>query len=298
VLHGGDRKTAIASDGVDTADYSIGDRQLAPSHGVTVNISASAATGADKMDGLTPIVVTDDGYGGRDRLFSIEKIKLSSHDDTVRVASDSADLLKTLKEIDGGGQDSAAGDVIDASAYGKAFKLNKGKLEGFDVEFKNFETLKDGAGSTKIEIHGANSTGRTIARLDAGGGDDIVSLDTVGAVIDLGAGNDKLTSAGRSSTVYTGTGNDLIEISHNGQMLVADASATDHFTSYGACITIFPTIPTHTAVTANGTEEITRASSLSWTPQRNVDPNATTCVAVEIDDCCDTYALRHRAVIN
>ena len=77
VLHGGDRKTAIASDGVDTADYSIGDRQLAPSHGVTVNISAGAATGADKMDGLTPIVVSDDGYGDRDRLFSIENIKLT-----------------------------------------------------------------------------------------------------------------------------------------------------------------------------------------------------------------------------
>jgi hypothetical protein len=180
--------------------------------------------------------VTDDGYGGRDRIFSIEKIKLSGHDDTVKVGSDSADLLKTLKEIDGGGQDSAAGDVIDAAGYGKAFKLNKEKLEGFDVEFKNFGNFEGCSGATKIEIHGANSTGHTIIRLDAGGGDDIVSLDTAGAVIDLGAGNDKLTSAGWSSIVYTGTGNDLIEISHNGQMLVADASVTDHFTSYGAVL--------------------------------------------------------------
>src|SRR3954468_19672100 len=33
--------------------------------------------------------------------FSIEKIKLSGHGDTVKVGSDSADLLKTLKEIGG-----------------------------------------------------------------------------------------------------------------------------------------------------------------------------------------------------
>jgi Ca2+-binding RTX toxin-like protein len=115
VIHGGDRKTPIASDGIDTADYSIGDRQLAPTHGVTVNIDKAAVSEADKMDGLTPIVVSDDGYGGRDRLFSIEKIKLSGNADVVRVGADSDDLLRTLQEIDGGGQSGTQGDTLDFS---------------------------------------------------------------------------------------------------------------------------------------------------------------------------------------
>ena len=96
----------MEADGADTADYSIGDLQLSPTHGVTVEISSTAASGADTIDGVTPIIVSDDGYGYRDRLFSIEKIKLTDHADTVLVGPDSDVLLKSLQEIDAGGNGS------------------------------------------------------------------------------------------------------------------------------------------------------------------------------------------------
>jgi Ca2+-binding RTX toxin-like protein len=73
VIHGGLLKTDVARDGEDTADYSIGDNRAAPSHGITINVDRAAVSTSDMIDGLTPIIVSDDGYGGRDRLFSIEK---------------------------------------------------------------------------------------------------------------------------------------------------------------------------------------------------------------------------------
>ncbi|BAM90337.1 putative calcium binding hemolysin protein [Bradyrhizobium oligotrophicum S58] len=56
-------------------------------------------------------------------------------------------------------------------------------------------------------------------------------------MIDLGDGDDTLKSNGKGTIVKTGRGNDKIEISHNGQLLVEDASTDDRMTSYRHVLT-------------------------------------------------------------
>jgi hemolysin type calcium-binding protein len=114
LLHGGDRKTAVGSDGVDTADYTVGDNAAAISNGIVVKIdSASAAT--DAIDGKKYITVTNDGYGGTDRLLSIEKIKGTDNSDRVNVDNSDIsayELTNGKLEIDGAG---GADDRLDFS---------------------------------------------------------------------------------------------------------------------------------------------------------------------------------------
>jgi Ca2+-binding RTX toxin-like protein len=209
VLHGGDRKTAIEDDGVDTADYSVGDRQLGPSHGVTVNIDKAAVSAADKMDGLTPILVSDDGYGGRDRLFSIEKIKLSDNEDVVRVGADSGDLLKPLQEVDGG----AGRNTLDLRPISSGITFENNKIKGYDTQFKNFNVLSLGDGS------------------------NIIGSSVAGLRINLGTGNNTVKATGPGTIVKSGGGANKVEASHNGQLLFENASTADRMTYYGSTLT-------------------------------------------------------------
>jgi Ca2+-binding RTX toxin-like protein len=151
-----------------------------------------------------------------------------------------------MREIDGGGQDGGDGDVIDISQYGRLFKLVNGKLQGSsDLVFKNFETLKGGAGADKIKIQGGNVSSQFAAlsgegdqgikKIDAGGGDDIVSSDVQLAQIDLGSGNDWLVHAGQGTVVYGGSGNDHFELSNN--VLIADAEEFDEIDYNGNQLT-------------------------------------------------------------
>lgn len=192
VIHGGDRKTVVAADGIDTADYSIGDMQVAPSHGITVNFDRSAISDSDKMDGLTPIIVSDDGYGGRDRLFSIEKIKLSDHADTVRVAKDSVDLLSSLKEIDAGGNPCKVPDVLDFSQLTTGVTLTKGRLAG--TEFKNFEKIIGTAQADTIDFSSTKIEGCSDTKLE----------------IYAGAGNDRLSGGADKDYLVGGEGKDTV----------------------------------------------------------------------------------------
>jgi len=75
LIHGGDRSTAIAADGFDTVDYRRSERGVSP-HGVVLSIGVS--DDLPRIDGFKPIVVDDDGFGGTDRLVSIERIILPS----------------------------------------------------------------------------------------------------------------------------------------------------------------------------------------------------------------------------
>ena len=201
VMDGGDRKTSVAADGTDTADYSIGDRHLSPTHGVTVDIDSTSASGAaDTLDGITPILVSDDGYGGRDRLFSIEKIVLTDHADTVLIGPGSDVLLKPLQEIDAGGNASDERDIIDFSASDSAVTITDNRLIGTDINIllKNFE-----------EVIGSNSndtfdfTGHSIIKVDGGAGDDVITAGDVYATLLGGEGNDTLV-AGRAGSVLDG----------------------------------------------------------------------------------------------
>ncbi|MDX6584537.1 MAG: hypothetical protein QOI10_3721, partial [Solirubrobacterales bacterium] len=141
LIHGGLQKTAISADGTDTADYSS-----AP-NAIHVNIDSNAATSSEKMDGLTPIIVSDDGYGGRDRLFSIEKIKLGEKNDIVTIGATFGDLLKPLQEIDSGG----GRNTLDLTQISSGITFENNKIKGYDTQFKNFNTINLGSGNNTVK---------------------------------------------------------------------------------------------------------------------------------------------------
>jgi len=76
-----------------------------------------------------------------------------------------------------------------------------------------------------------------IKQLFTGDGNDRVKVSGPGITVDLGDGDDTLVGSGPGTIVYSGNGNDRIEISHNGQLLFADASTSDRVTFYGATLT-------------------------------------------------------------
>jgi hypothetical protein len=130
---------------------------------------------ADTIDGVTPIIVSDDGYGYRDRLFSIEKIQLTDHADTVLIGPDSGVLLKSLQEIDAGGNAVDEKDILDFSTFDGALTVVHGRLTGtdIDVQLKNFEEVIgssstdtfDFTGSSVTKVEGAQETMSSLAEI-------------------------------------------------------------------------------------------------------------------------------------
>ncbi|MEA2878172.1 MAG: large repetitive protein, partial [Hyphomicrobiales bacterium] len=121
LLHGGDRTTNVAADGIDTADYTVGDNAVATTNGIVVKIDAASAA-TDLVDQKKYLTVTDDGYGNTDRLLSIEKIKGTNYSDVVNVErSDLSayELTNGTLEIDGGDApnlnpvDGSGGDALN-----------------------------------------------------------------------------------------------------------------------------------------------------------------------------------------
>ena len=167
---------------------------------MTVNIDKAAVSDADKMDGLTPILVTDDGYGGRDRLFSIEKIKLSGYDDVVRVGADSGDLLKPLQEIDGGG----GRNTLDLTTIGSSITFKNNKIIGYDTQFKGFEVLKADPGDDTIILKGSDA--QSLQEVDFGSGNNTIDSSVAGLTINLGSGNNTVKATGPGTIVKSGGG--------------------------------------------------------------------------------------------
>lgn len=60
-----------STSGVATADYSVGMNGQQRPHGVTVQIEPDLDTSSQMFFGVAPIIVSDNGYGGTDRLVSI-----------------------------------------------------------------------------------------------------------------------------------------------------------------------------------------------------------------------------------
>jgi hypothetical protein len=231
LIDGGDRITAISADGTDTADYSIGDMGNAAPNAIHVNIDSNAATSSEKMDGLTPIIVSDDGYGGRDRLFSIEKIKLGAGNDTVTIGATFGDLLKPLQEIDGGG----GRNTLDLRLIGSSITFKNNKIIGYDTQFKGFEVLKADPGDDTIILKGSDA--QSWQEVDFGPGNDTIDSSVVGLTINLGSGNNTVKATGPGTIVKSGGGANKIEASHNGQLLFQNASTADHITYYGSTLT-------------------------------------------------------------
>ncbi|RXT50587.1 calcium-binding protein [Bradyrhizobium betae] len=201
VIHGGDRTTPLVEDGSDTADYSVGDSHLPVTHGVTVEIDPSAGSSlADVIDGLTPIIVSDDGYGYRDRLFSIEKLMLTAHGDTVLIGAGSDVLLKPLQEIDAGDNGTDEADILDFSGSDGALTVADGKLTGTDISIliKNFEQV---IGSSSGDAF--NFAGTSVTKVEGGAGDDVITAGDSYAILLGGAGNDTLI-AGSAGSILDG----------------------------------------------------------------------------------------------
>ncbi|MCP3445817.1 calcium-binding protein [Bradyrhizobium sp. CCGUVB14] len=189
-----------------------------------------------------------------DVLHSIEKLDLSSDSDTVKVVS-GADLTG-LEEIDAEG---GKKDIFDAEQYDGKLELVRGHLigDGIDIMLINFEKviLPNWGGYNDLIPDGisdvATGDGNDVIRVsavsggditgsidvDAGGGSDTVSVKLPGVTVDLGAGDDTLKLSAPGTIVHTGDGNDKIEASHNGQLLIEDASSTDRITYYGSVLT-------------------------------------------------------------
>jgi len=180
VLFGGDRITPIAKDGSDTADYSVGDKGQPTDHGVTVDIDPGLVAPADKMDGLTPIIVSDDGYGDHDRLFSIENIVLTNYADTVRIGTQGLDLLSTLREIDAGDNPDDQPDVLDFSASEAGISLTGVTLDGVHTVFKNFEKVVGTSRDDKFDLSRIPAAKMEVV---GGGGMDTVTYSAGTSVI-------------------------------------------------------------------------------------------------------------------
>jgi hypothetical protein len=275
VINGGDLKTGIAFDGEDTADYSIGDMQGRSLHGVTINVDRSVVSESDKMEGLTPIIVSDDGYGGRDRLFSIEKIKLTKHQDTVTFANDSEDLLTWLKEIDAGENPEDEPDILDFSQLTTGISVKNGKLESTGTEFKNFDKILGTAKNDTLDF--SNAT----VKLEIRGG---VGTDEIKG----GAGADKLFGENDDDTIDGGGDRDEIWVASGTTPFTAGRGRT----SSGADPTFpkrrIPTRPTRSMATVETTKFTARRGMTSFMAA----PMTTSCPAMPATTSCSAAPAR------
>ncbi|MGY3448401.1 calcium-binding protein [Bradyrhizobium sp. USDA 4353] len=216
LLHGGDvGRTKIDKDGVDTADYS-GSLGLAGRGAIKVTIDPGSATGA--VDGVAPIMVTDNGFGGTDRLISIEKIKLGDKDDSVTVGPTFADALNKLQEIDGGGGQ----NTLDLRQIPKSYTFDNNKIRGFKTEFKNFNVLKADPGQVTVILHGDEAA--SWKEVDFGDGKDTLDSDVINLKVNVGSGTYRIKSLGKGSVVNNDNGG-TVTIDVSDDILINGANA-------------------------------------------------------------------------
>jgi Ca2+-binding RTX toxin-like protein len=227
----------------DTADYTKS------SDALTVTIAAANGFGNPAVAGPADHLITLKDGGSTDYLTSVENINLGTGANTVEVKP-----LASLPDPDfmtvdlGGKPDSGNTDTLDFSQYGRAVYLAPGKdgaIELFknsnytiktNYAFKNFTRLVLSSDQNNVvDLMGSGAA--DLRQLYTGDGNDDVKVAGQGMFIDLGKGDDTIKGAGGGSTIVTGDGNDLIEISHSGQLLIEDASTTDHLTNHGYVLT-------------------------------------------------------------
>jgi Ca2+-binding RTX toxin-like protein len=226
LLDGADVKNPGA-DNVDTADYSIGDHHQATPGGITAMFDFTTAT---QIDGRQVFSVTDDGYGGTDRLVSIEVVKGTAHDDTFRFKGTTANGLKLT--IDGNG--AAGHDTLDFSQSAQGYEVSidasgagsaRATSSPGNVSLLNINpSIIGSAGKDTIHVAGAGSL------VDGGAGDDLIEARSAtatslggdgsdrilvfnGATVDGGAGNDIYKIEGAPGTIKfgAGSGNEVVE---------------------------------------------------------------------------------------
>ena len=159
VIDGGDITTTRDDDGIDTADYSIGDDEK--SNKTPVKIILGEGEQVDKG-----VITIEDGPDAQDLLFSIEKIIGSDVGDTVELRAFLDKQLENLQIIDGG-KNEAGHDELNATGFvSKDLEVNLQynvisgdtvqtvKLlagDGPELRLKNFETFKGNDGDDLIK---------------------------------------------------------------------------------------------------------------------------------------------------
>lgn len=131
-----------------------------------------------------------DGTGNNDRLYGVERVTLSRHDDNVTVFT--LDASGEGLTLNGGDQDSEAGDVLDFSYMTDAVDFRSGgAVYGRDVRFgdsfhfNHFETV---VGTKYGDIYQDRSSKNLEVFL--GDGDDVVYAVGAGTTIEVGKGAD------------------------------------------------------------------------------------------------------------
>lgn len=101
VLHGGELNRNITCSGYDTVSYAQGDNGKETAHGVVINYDV---VNSPVINGFSGILVTDDGYSSKDKLFEINEIDCTNFTDKLYIESLNDDLRRDLTiEMAGGG---------------------------------------------------------------------------------------------------------------------------------------------------------------------------------------------------
>ncbi len=145
VFDGGDITTTRADDGIDTADYTEIDGQ---ENSTPIKIELGQGEQADKG-----VITVDDGTGGTDTLFSIERIFATSGDDEVKFTTLQA--LESLTNVIIDGKSETKYDLLDFSDFtgtldAETLQIVDGELTIGGVTFKDFEELRDTQKSGRI----------------------------------------------------------------------------------------------------------------------------------------------------
>jgi Ca2+-binding RTX toxin-like protein len=224
ILSGGaDNDYLDGAPGIDTALYDDG----GASQTITLTAGGSPPDGNPAFGSGSFLTVTRGSEV--DVLHSIEKIKLSSGDDTLKITSLSS--IAGLTEIDGG----EGRNILDLREIGTAITFENNKIKGYDTQFKGFEVLKADPGDDTVILKG--SAAQSWQEVDFTSGNNTITSSVAGLTINLGTGNNTVTATGPGTIVKSGGGENKIEASHNGQLLFENASTADRITYYGSTLT-------------------------------------------------------------
>jgi Ca2+-binding RTX toxin-like protein len=216
----------------DTAQYTASDTS------VTVSFSSQ---NDGSITGDPVIKVSADGAVGVDTLVSVEKLRLSDHNDTVTVKNDNALALSKMKEIDAGDQDGSSRDILDLSEFDGSLNVVDGKLQGdsINIEIKNFEEIIGSNSNNTIDVSGTSVTkvdgrsgddiivgGDSYAILMGGDGDDQLTAGSGGATLDGGIGNNTYTGGAAADIFVIGNGADAMNGS-SADFVISNAGAND-----------------------------------------------------------------------
>lgn len=202
--------------GHDIVNYMYGDATSLPDAGVVAEIGTAAA-GAEALNSLAPILVANDGSGGRDLLYGVEKLMLTTDDDRVLVGEDALENAAGIQEVDAGDHALNGADELDLSGMTSGVSLINGELgraggaDSSGLKFVNFEKFRLGEGND--EFMGSSEF----------------------AEVHLGGGEDTFFGAGEGSRIYGGTGADRFHFTH--QVQIEDADADDRIQLYGMNLT-------------------------------------------------------------